>query len=208
MSPTGTISWVATTSRPPWVTPTRFPGRRRPSVWRSASASDRPSSRLQKDRDRLISALVKGANPHRQRIGERHSREAPDEFAEHQLEFELRQARPQTKMGPSAERSAGLSRAADVKLLRVIEYSGIMIRRSQETDIRGPDFGRPAAEFRALRGDHLGQGDGAVEPEHFVDGIAHAIGRGEQRRKLSRVREQRDQAVADHMRGRFITPDV
>ena len=129
-------------------------------------------------------------------------------FGKYHFEFELRQPRPQAKMGTAAEGSTGLSHAADVELLRVIEHGGIMIRRPQETDIRGTDFGRPPAKFRALRGDHLGQGDGPVEPKHFVDSVAHEIGRGDQRRKLRRMREQCDQAVADHMRGRFVTPDV
>src|SRR5271155_2083683 len=128
MSPTGTISWAATTSRPPWATPTRFPGHRRLSASKCASAFEGgPSSGLKQDRDRLIRTLVEGANPDRRRIGERHRREAPDELAEHHFEFELRQARPQTKMGTSAERSARLSRTADVELLRVIEHGGIMI---------------------------------------------------------------------------------
>src|SRR5260370_17552346 len=103
-------------------------------------------------------------NSNRRGVGEDHARKASDEFSEHHFEFQLRQAGAQTKMGATAEGSAGLSRAVDVEQLRVIKSGWIVVDSSQETDRRCTRFGRPSTNLRALPCDTLHPPAAPVEP--------------------------------------------
>ena len=116
---------------------------------------------------------------------------------------------PRQKCGPPPNVWIGLRSRVIRKRSGFLESFRVVIGGGQQSDIGHVHVGGPPHQRRACDGEHLRQRDGAVKSQHFLDRRPHRpLQVGQEQRQLIGVREQSDQAVADHVRGGLVAAEI